>query len=164
MFAKGMGISKLTPQYLPAFPKDGEDWPMRPDIPTQRLIRFKWDRDHHDQHNWEMITFISDSILRHGAAHSPRVAPAILVVSDEDRLDSVKKQFKSLARKMKDVEKAARNENLLEQGTMNGGEERVDEGDEAAQGEMQAQLVLAEKPEPKLKPTTRQSRARGVSK
>ncbi|KAG9219998.1 hypothetical protein CCMSSC00406_0006911 [Pleurotus cornucopiae] len=163
MFAKGMGISKLTPQYLPAFPEQGEDWPMRPDIPTQRLLRFKWDRDHHDQHNWEMITFISDSIVRHGAAHSPRVAPAILVVSDEDRLESVKKQFKSLARKMKDAEKSGRNENTPEQGANDGGEARVDEGDGMVdEGLMQAQpLVVPEKVERKLKATTRQSRARG---
>ena len=101
-----------------------------------------------------------------GLRSVPYHTPHIAVVSDEDGLESVKKQLKSLATKMKDAEKAGHNENTPEQGANDGGEARVDEGDGMAleKGLMQAQpLVVPEKVERKLKATARQSRARGVS-
>ncbi|KAJ8508486.1 hypothetical protein ONZ45_g9256 [Pleurotus djamor] len=101
MFVKGMDIPKTSAEHLLPFPDRLDVWPMRTDKPDQQSIRFMWDEEWSHPHNYSMIIKISEAIKHHGAEHSPRAAEAVANIKEGDRLDAVKKQFKSLVQKWK---------------------------------------------------------------
>ncbi|KAL0948124.1 hypothetical protein HGRIS_010741 [Hohenbuehelia grisea] len=104
MYQDAIQCAKLTVDHLPPYPESEDDWPVQSGT-DMRVIRFHWDREWSDKHNYKMIVKISEQLKSNGAQFQLAMAAAIAAVSDDDRLDSVKTQFIALYTKVKSTQK-----------------------------------------------------------
>ncbi|KAH9949318.1 hypothetical protein B0H21DRAFT_707214 [Amylocystis lapponica] len=108
IFKHLMGVSKITPKSLPAYPSADSDAPPPQDPSTgQPLLRLDWSAGASHVNNVKGLERVLTFIRAHGARHHPIATQGLTDINDDHLKERIKNKYEYMARQWRMLQKGA---------------------------------------------------------
>ncbi|KAH9946900.1 hypothetical protein B0H21DRAFT_822396 [Amylocystis lapponica] len=104
IFKHLMGVSKITPKCLPAYPSADTPPPQDPST-GQPLLRLNWNAGASHVNNVQGLERVLTFIRTHGARHHPIATQALTDINDDDLKERIKSKYEYMARQWRLLQK-----------------------------------------------------------